>query len=158
FGFKATLILGWALSGWAMYAITFWLTRRHAAALVAALIFTLCPARLAYYGEFQIEMALGIPLAVYNLVRFLEEQRLRPLAGALAAFWIQAVAVVYYGVILGLGLFVLTVQYVALRWAGWRGRTLVAAAGGGLGLALALAPVAWPYFVTRQELGLERSM
>jgi hypothetical protein len=156
--FKVALVLFWAVSGWAMYAVTFWLTRHHPAALVGALIFVLCPARILYYGEFQIEMAFGVPLAVYALVRFLEEQRLRHLATLLVVFWMQAVAVVYYGVILGLGLAVVAAQYVALRWSCWRLRTLVAAALGSAALALALLPVARPYFVTRQELGLERGL
>lgn len=156
--FKVTLVLFWAVSGWAMYAVTFWLTRYHPAALVAALIFALCPARIDYYGEFQIEMAFGIPLAVYTLVRFLEEQRPRHLAALLIVYWMQAVAVVYYGVILGMGLAVVAAQFVALRWHGWRMKTLLMAGLGSVALALALAPVAWPYFVTRQELGFERSL
>src|SRR5262245_13663353 len=40
-----TLLLFWAFSGWAMYAVARWLTGDHAAALIAAIIFTLCPYR-----------------------------------------------------------------------------------------------------------------
>jgi hypothetical protein len=156
--YKVTLLLFWALSGWAMYATTFWLTRDHPAAAVAAVIFTLSPPRLEYYTEFQMEMAFGIPLAVYALVRFLEEQRLRHLVGFLVAFWLQAVSVWYYAVILGVGLVALAVQYAALHWAGWRPRAVGAAVLGGAALGLALAPVAWPFFVTRRELDFERGL
>ena len=155
--FNLTLLLCWALSGWAMYVTTFWLTRRHAAALVAALVFTICPARLGY-NAFQVQLMFGFPFAVYGLVRFLETQRVRPLMLLLAAFWLEAVAVVYYGVILGAGLAVVAAQYVLLRWHGWRLRALVGGTVGAAGLLGALAPIAWPYFVTRRELGLERSL
>lgn len=156
--YNLTLLGFWALSGWAMYAVTYWLTRHQPGAFIAAVIFTLSPYRTDYYSEFQMQLAFGIPLAVYCLVRFLEGQRLRHLAGLLAIFWLQAVAVWYYAVILGLGLGVVALQYVALRWRGWRARTILATALGGVMLALALAPVAWPFFQTRQELGLERSL
>jgi len=156
--YNLTLLGFWALSGWAMYAVTLWLTREHPAALIAALVFTLSPYRTEYYLEFQMEVAFGIPLAVYLLVRLLEAQRLRYLVGLLAVFWLQAIAVWYYGVILGLGLLVLALQYAALQWTGWRPRALLAGALGGGGLAVALAPVAWPFFRTRQELGFERGL
>ena len=66
--------------------------------------FTLCPMSAEYYVEFQIQTLFGIPLTVYALVRFFEEQRPRHLAAALVAYWAQAVAGQYYRVILGFGL------------------------------------------------------
>ena len=156
--YNLTLLLFWALSGWAMYAVTFWLTRSHPAAFVAALIFTLSPYRTEYYLEFQMQIAFGIPLAVYALVRFLEEQRLRYLAALVLVFWLEAIAVWYYAVILGFGLSAVALQYVALRWTGWRVRTGLAAALGAALLGLGLLPVAAPFFWTRGELGFERGL
>ena len=155
--FNLTLLAFWALSGWAMYATTFWLTGRHSAALVAALAFTVCPARLQY-NAFQVQLMFGVPLAVYALVRFLEAQRTRHLVLLLVVFWLQAVAVVYYAVILSLGLAVVATQYVALRWRGWRLRTLVTGVGGVAILLGALSPIGWPYFVTHWELHFERTL
>ena len=156
--YNVTLILFWALSGWAMYAVAIRLTRDPAAALMAAAIFTLCAYRTDMYVEFNMEMTFGIPLAVYALVRFLESQRARYLVVFGLAFWLQAISVLYYAVILACGLAVVAVQYAALRWTGWRARTpLVAAAGGGA-LGVALAPVMWPFLVTRRELGFERRL
>lgn len=156
--YNLTLLGFWALSGWAMYAVAFWLTRHRRAALIASLIFTLSPYRTDYYLEFQMQLAFGIPFAVYFVVRFLEEQMLRYLAGLLVVLWFQAAAVWYYADILGFGLAVLVLRYLALRWSGWRARRVLAAALGGALLALALAPVAWPYFRARQELGFERGL
>jgi Interleukin-like EMT inducer len=155
--YNVALFLFWAASGWAMYAVTYWITRRHAAAAVAMLVFTLAPPRIEYAVEFQMEILFGLPLAVYTVVRYLETQRLRYLGAFLVVFWLQAVAVWYFAVILGLGLVVLTLSYTLRRWSGWRPTALLAAGVGGVVLGAALMPVAWPFFVTRRELGLERA-
>src|SRR5262245_28331411 len=100
--YKATLLVFWAASGWAMYAVTARVARSQLAALVAALVFTLSPPRLEFFVEFQMEMAFGLPLAVFALVRFLEQQRVRDLVLLVLVFWLQAVTTWYYAVMLGL--------------------------------------------------------
>jgi hypothetical protein len=156
--YNLTLLFLWTLSGWAMYALVYWVTRHHRAALVASIAFTLCPMRLEYYVEFQIQTLFGIPLALYALVRFFEDQRPRHLVAALAVYWAQAVAVQYYTVILGLGLAMVALQCLALRWPHWRARTFAMAATGLLALGAALAPTLLAYALTRRELGAERSV
>jgi Interleukin-like EMT inducer len=156
--YNVTLLLFWALSGWAMYWVAWRVTGCHPAAFVAAVVFTFAPYRMDHYMEFQMEMAFGIPLAIYALVRFLETQRARYVAALVATFWVQAASVWYYAIILSLGLAAVGVQVAALRWGGWRPRALLAAALGGLVLLGALVPLAAPYYLTRQELGLERSL
>jgi hypothetical protein len=155
--YNVTLLLFWAASGWAMYVVTYAITRAHVAAAVAMLVFTLAPPRMEYGVEFQMEIMFGLPLGVWALVRFLETQRLRHLLAFLVAFWLQAIAVWYFAVILGVGLVVLALTYALRRWSGWRPAAMLAAGAGGVALAAALAPVAWPFFVTRKELGLERA-
>ena len=56
-----------------------------------------------------------------------------------------------------MGLVALAVSYALRRWSGWRPAALLAAGAGGVALGVAMAPVAWPFFVTRRELGLERA-
>ena len=56
------------------------------------------------------EMAFGIPIAIYALVRFVETRRARWVAALVAAFWIQAASVWYYAIILTLGLAAVLVQ------------------------------------------------
>jgi hypothetical protein len=153
-----TLLLFWTASGWAMYAVAYRLTGLHLAALAAALVFTLSPPRTEYYLEFQMELCFGLPLAVFALVRFLETQRARHVLALVGWFWLQAVAVWYYAVILGLGLMAVLVQCAALGWRPWRLRALLAALAAGVALLAALGPVAWPYFRTRAELGFERGL
>ena len=154
--YNLTLLLFWAASGWAMYAVTHGITRCHPAAAAAMLVFTLAPPRIQYAVEFQMEILFGLPLAVYALVRYFETQRPRYLIAFLVVFWLQAIAVWYFAVILGLGLVVLALSYALRHWSGWRGRTMLASAAGVVALGAALAPVAWPFFVTRAELGLQR--
>ena len=155
---NVTLLLFWAFSGWAMYAVALWVTGDHAAALVAALIFTLCLYRTENYLEFQMEMTFGIPLAVYSLVRFLETQRARYLAAFCLVFWLQAISVLYYAIILAFGLGMVTLQYAALRWSGWRARAVLLAAAAGALLGVGLVPVMRSFLVTRSELGFERRL
>ena len=156
--YNLTLLLFWAASGWAMYAVTFGITRSHPAAAAAMLVFTLAPPRIEYAVEFQMEIMFGLPLAVYALMRYLETQRARYLVAFLVAFWLQAIAVWYFAVILGCGLAVLALSYTLRHWSGWRVRALLTAGAGAGILVAALAPVAWPFFVTRRELGLERGV
>ena len=156
--YNLTLIAFWAISGWAMYAVAIRVTGDRVAALVAAMAFMLCPYRSDMYIEFNMEMTFGIPLAFYTLVRFLESQRPRDLALFCLVFWLQAISVLYYAVMLAFGLTVVALQYVALRWSGWRARTPLIAAVGGVALGVALVPVMLPFTVTRRELGFERSL
>jgi hypothetical protein len=155
--YNLTLLLFWAASGWAAYAVTYGITRCHPAAAAAMLVFTVAAPRIQYAVEFQMEILFGLPLAVYALVRYLETQQARYLLAFLVAFWLQSIAVWYFAVILGCGLAVLATSYLLRHWSGWRPRTLLAAAAGGAALAAGLAPVAWPFFTTRRELNLERS-
>ncbi len=156
--YNLTLLLFWGLSGWAMHAVAFRLTRDHAAALVAAAVFTLALYRTQLYVEFQLQIAFGLPLGLYALVRFLETQRTRHLLLFLLVFWLQAIAVWYYALILALGLAVTLAHYAALRWTGWRWGALARAAAGAAALGVALLPVAAPVFQTRRELGFERGL
>jgi hypothetical protein len=141
-----------------MYAVTYGITHCHPAAAASLLVFTLAAPRIQYAVEFQMEIMFGLPLAVYGLVRYLETQRARDLWGFVVVFWLQAIAVWYFAVILGCGLVILATSYVLRHWSGWRLRTVLDAGAGGVALAVGLAPVAWPFFTTRRELQLERSV
>src|SRR5262249_62133190 len=132
---------------WAMSAVALRLTGRPAAAFAAAAIFTLAPYRTELFLEFQMEIAFGIPLAIHALVRFLETQRARSLLAFLLVFWLQAIAVWYYAVILAFALAVVAVHYAALRWTGWRPRALAQAVVGGLARAGGGGAVGRPVFV-----------
>ncbi|PYM54375.1 MAG: hypothetical protein DMD79_24705 [Candidatus Rokuibacteriota bacterium] len=156
--YNLTLLVWWALSGWAMYVMAFALLRSHAGAALAALAFALCPFRTDFFLEFQMELAWPIPLALLGLLRFLELGRWRPLMGALALLWVEALASMYYAIILGLALVVVAALHALLRPGAWGWAMIRRLAGGGLVFGLALAPFLVPYGQNFRELGLERSL
>jgi len=156
--YNVTMIILWALSGWATYAAALTLTQSPAAALVGALAFTLSPYRIGYYGIITMQLTFPIPLALLFFARFLEHQRGRDLLLAFLFVWLQALAVWYYAIPLGLLLGVFALLFLLLRWRGWRWATWGWLLGGGLLLGACLLPVAWPYVEARQQLGFERSL
>ena len=111
--YNVTLLLWWALSGWAMYVLAFAVLRSHAGAAIAAIVFTLCPFRTDFFLEFQMQLAFPMPLALLGFLRFLETHRARYLAGALALVWVEALASMYYAIILGLCLVVVALLHLS---------------------------------------------
>ena len=156
--YNLTLLAWWALSAWAMYLLAFALLRSHPAAALAAVVFAFCPFRTDFYLEFQMQLAFPIPLAFLSLWRFLHGGRWRHALGMVAWVWVEALASMYYAIILGLALMAVWGLHVLLRPASWGwqplGRLMVA----GLTLALALAPFIMPYAQNLGELGLYRSL
>jgi hypothetical protein len=156
--YNLTLLLWWALSGWAMYALAFALLRSHVAAAIAAVIFTVCPFRTDFYLEFQMQLAFPIPLALLGLLRFLETERTRYLVATLTLLWVEALASMYYAIILGLSLAVVALLHFAARVYAWNWRLVLKGGIGVAALGLALAPFIVPYAQNRSELGMEREL
>jgi Interleukin-like EMT inducer len=156
--YNVTLLVWWALSGWAMYVLAFELLGSHAGATVAAVAFTLCPFRTDFFLEFQMQLAFPIPLALLALLRFLETHRTRDVAALLALVWVEALASMYYAIILGLCLVALTGLHVLLRPRAWS-RRLVGMGALSVGVfLLALTPFLLPYIENARELGLVREL
>jgi uncharacterized membrane protein YfhO len=156
--YNLTLLLWWALSGWAMYVLAFALLRSHIGAAIAAVAFAVCPFRTDFYLEFQMQLAFPIPLALLALLRFLETQRPRYLVAALALLWVEALASMYYAIILGLCLATLTLLHLVARAPTWSWRLVRDVAIGLAALGLTLVPFIVPYAQNRSELGMERAL
>jgi Interleukin-like EMT inducer len=156
--YNLTLLLWWALSGWAMYVLAFALLRSHVGAAIAAVAFTVCPFRTDFYLEFQMQLAWPMPLALLALLRFLETGRARYAAATAALLWVEALASMYYAIILGLCLAVLALLYFVARPHAWRWRLARDAALAVAALGVALAPFIVPYAQNLTELGMERSL
>ena len=156
--YNLTLLLWWALSGWAMYVLAYSLLRSHAGAAIAAVAFTVSPFRTDFYLEFQMQLAFPIPLALLALLRFLETRRVRYLAAVLALLWVEALASMYYAIILGLCLATLALLHLVAHGRTWTWRLVLQGAVGVLALGLALAPFIVPYAQNRSELGMERNI
>jgi hypothetical protein len=156
--YNLTLLLWWALSGWATYVLAFALWRSHVGATIAAVAFMVSPFRTDFYVEFQMQLAFPIPLALLALLRFLETQRTRYLAATLALLWVEALASMYYAIILGLCLVALALLHLVARPGAWSWHLVRDGAVGLTVLGLALAPFIVPYAQNRTELRMEREL
>jgi Interleukin-like EMT inducer len=157
--YNLLLLALWPLNGVAMAWTAHRLTGSRAGAWLAGAVFCLSPYFTEYHVEFQMLLAAPLPVVLYAWVRWLETQRGCWLAGALAGLTLQGLTTWYYTIILGLALVALALGFLCLRWRDWAGpRMLGALALGGAGVGLVLGPVAWPYVVTRRELGYERHL
>ena len=130
--YNLTLLFFWAASGWAMYAVGYGITRRHAAAAVGMLVFTLAPPRLEYGRRVPDGDAVRAAARRVPARPLPRGAASRDLIALLAVFWLQAIAVWYFAVILGCGLAVLALAYALRRWTGWRPRALAAAVAGSM--------------------------
>jgi hypothetical protein len=157
--FNLLVLLYWPVNGLAMAWAAHQVTRSRTAAWLAGAVFCLSPYFAIYQKEFNVLPAAAVPLAIVAWVRWLERQEPRWLALAAAAVALQGLTGWYYTVMLGLGLAVLTVGFVALRWRGWCWRRQLAGlTTGGLAVGAVLLPVALPYVALNQELGFERTL
>ncbi len=156
--YNLTLLLWWALSGWAMYVLAFTLLRSHVGAAIAGVVFSVCPFRTDFYLEFQMQLAFPIPLALLGWLRFLETRRPRYLVATLALVWVEALASMYYAIILGLCLATLTLLHLVARAPTWSWRLVRDVAIGLAALGLTLVPFIVPYAQNRSELGMERGL
>jgi hypothetical protein len=156
--YTVTVVLFRALSGWAAYYAARRLTGSPLAGWVGGIVFALCPFRTDYYHFAHMQLSFATPLAFVAFARFLERERARDLAWALVFLWCQMITVMYFGIPLSLMLAGLAVGFVLLRPRPWRFRTAVALMVGGIAFVLAFLPIAWPYLVTRAEMGFERDL
>jgi hypothetical protein len=157
--YNLLVLLFWPVNGVAMAWAAHSLTGSRGAAWLAGAVFCLSPYFTEYHLEFNMLPAASIPVALVAWVRWLERQEFRWLAVASAALAIQGMTSWYYTIILGFGLATVTLGFVCLRWRGWHlGRDLAALVGGGVGVAVVLLPIAWPYALIHRELGYERDL
>jgi len=156
--YNLTLLIWWALSGWAMYVLGLALLDSHLGATIASLAFTLCPYRTDYFLEFQMQLAFPIPLALLCFVRFLENHRWRHLGWVVLLLWVEALASMYYAIILGLCLAVVAGLHLILRSGNWNWAMVRRLLLGGIILGVALAPFLVPYVQNNRELGLVREL
>ena len=152
--YNATVLGAFALSGMAMYALVFWLSRSVTAGLIAGIAFGFSPFRAVHLSHLQTLWTCGMPLALLGLHMFFAGGRGRALALFAAGWLLTILGSLYYVVFLG--------TYLAC-WLAWfgsprpcRGR---AAAVCGVGV-LASVPIL-PLVVTARDIqarfGLSRT-
>lgn len=156
--YNVTLLAFWVLSGWTFYYAARELVQNRLAALAGATAFLVCPYRIDYYLEFQMELVAGFPLVFLFWYRALTRDGWRHVILAMIGLWLTMVSSIYYGLILGLALGVFAVAHLLLRPHSWSlGRLWRLSAATGV-FGTALLPVLIPYAQTWNELGFERTV
>ena len=94
--YNVAVLLSFPLSALAAHALTFSLTRRHDAAVVAGLIYGFNPFRADHLSQLQVLTSYWMPLALFALHSYLQHRRKRWLALFAAAWLLQALSNGYY--------------------------------------------------------------
>ena len=156
--YNVLLIASIAASGMAMHVLVRGLTGSTAGALVAGLAWACWPYRTAHLLHLQLQSLYFLPLALWALHRLAATRRWRDVwpLGLLAA--LQAASSVYYGVMTAvvLSLAAITLAWTTGQWRSSRFWSRVAAAA--VVGAIAIAPVAWPYWRAQEREGFGRNL
>jgi hypothetical protein len=161
--YNAVLLLSFAASGVAMYALVRRLTGDRWASVVAGIAFGFYSFRFEHYSHLELQITFWMPLALLTLHRTIESGRRRDAAvtGLLVA--LQTLSSLYYGLFL---LVMMAVVWAVVTFGGRIGPG-VGARGPAVDwralirlwlpavvvLALLLLPVVIPYFQNRAQLG-----
>lgn len=153
--YNITLVLSFALSAAAMFALVWRLTRSVPAAFVAGLAYGFAPYRISQLPHIQMEIVWWAPLGLLGLHAYLETGRKRWLALYGAAWMLQGAAngylLVFFSVLVGVwGLWFVVAQR---RW-----RDLIAIAVATAVAAIPLAPILLRYVHAHDYYGMVRSL
>ena len=159
--YNLTLLLAYPLSGLAMYALVWRLTRHHAAAFLAGLAFAFTPYRASHLPQIQVQVMFWAPLALLGLHEFVARsgrplaERWRWLALYAVAWMLQGASngylLVFFSLLVGLWLL-----WFAAASRRWFDLAMISAAT--LAAALPLVPILVRYVTTHEELGLGRNL
>lgn len=155
--YNLTLLLAYPLSGLAMYALVWRLTRRPGAAFVAGLAFAFAPYRVSHLPQIQVQIVFWAPLALLGLHAFVESasRRFRWLVLFAVCWMLQGASngyfLVYFSVLAGFWV----LWFVVARQR-WRDLAWIAAATGVA--VLPLIPILYRYLTAQRDLGLSRNL
>ncbi len=149
--YNTVLLLSFAASGVAMYALAKELTGNRPAALVAGVAFAFYPFRFEHYSHLELQVTFWMPLALLMMHRTVTSGRVRDgvVTGLMVA--LQTLSSLYCGLFL---LVVMAVVWVSVR--GWRtpaNRRLAPWLAAAAVVVVMVLPVAVPYLQNRGQLG-----
>jgi hypothetical protein len=148
--YNIVLLLSFAASGVAMYALARALTGDRAAAFVAGVAFAFYPFRFEHYSHLELQVTFWMPLALLMMHRTMTTRRARDgaVTGLLVA--LQTLSSLYCGLFL---LVVMGVVWLATGGLRPGGRRLVPWLAAAAVLVVLVLPVAVPYLQNRGQLG-----
>lgn len=154
---NGAVLLGFALSGLAMYFLARRLTASKGAAAVAAVLFAYCPFVFARTAHVQLLMIWCLPACLLALHVFVD----RPTLGRALILGVTIATAelfcAYYGILGGLIVGLGAVFYAVSRnyWKQWRYWSLLA---GAAGLSIGLVWPLFRHYLSLQDAGFERSL
>lgn len=156
--YNILLLLGFALSGWAMCVVVERWTGSVSGGLVAGMAYAFNAHTLVRFGHMQALHVQFLPLALAALQDLLERQPRWSAAARLAlATTAQCLTSNYLLVMTGIAMLAAAAAQ-PLAWLGRDGRRRLAlAAGAGVVSGLMVAPFLLPYYYAKQSQGLVRS-
>src|SRR6185295_14220241 len=139
-----------ALAGLGMFLLGRELTGSVTAGLVAGLAFAFTPSRIANIPHLQVLSSAWMPFVLYGLHRYFETGRVRPLAGAAAAWLVQNLSSGYY-LLFFTPIVILYIAWELTRRARWRDAGTLIRIGCAIAIVLAAtAPFLLPYLELRR--------
>jgi hypothetical protein len=172
--YNVALLLSYPLSGLAMYALAWRLTRSSPAAFLAGLAFAFAPYRASQLPHVQMLTAFWAPLALLGLHGFLESGS--PSAGERGGrgpattrsrarlLWLALFAVCWSLQGAATGYLLIYFSTLVAMWVLWflvaqgRWRDTVLVAGVGAVAVLPFVPILYRYIAVRGDLGLTRNL
>jgi hypothetical protein len=153
--FNIVLILGFALTAWAGYALAYEWTGHHAAGVLAGSAFAFNTHTLTRLAHMQGIHAWGLPLALLSADRIIVRQRWRD--AVWLAVWMTAMAYTSgYLIVFGAIMIAVVVVTRVGDWWARAGRVVTLFAGATALSGLAVVPVYLPYRRVARDLGMAR--
>jgi hypothetical protein len=149
--YNLLILLGFTLSGFAMYWVMAAWTGSTWAALIAGLAYAFNAHVLTRFVHLQAMHVEFFPIVLYAFDRVLTEKKTRDVVLLVAAFVLQALCSNYLMVFTAYAL----VACAVVRWREIGNRSLLLAA---MAAAVLLAPFLWPYYQVDRDYGLARSI
>ncbi len=152
------IILGLALSGWAMCLVMQRWTGSTAAGVIAGLLYAFNAHVLTRFPHLQAQHVEFFPLLLYALDRVLAPGRRRDAAWLAGAFVLQALCSNYLLVFITFAAVVAAAVRPADWWGAGRREVQLGLLMAAAIAAVVLAPFLWPYYVLSRDQGMVRSI
>jgi hypothetical protein len=108
--YNIVFLLSFPLTAMAAYALAYVITRQHAAAAIAGLVFAFNPYRTSQFAHLQMMWAFWMPLALATLHRYREDGRWQ---------WLVAFDLLWIGQALSNGYYLLFFSILVVLWIAW---------------------------------------
>ena len=153
--YNVTFLASYVLSGSAMYALGYSLTRRSDAAFLGGLAFAFHPFRADHLAHLELLSSYWLPVALLALHRWVKTMKRAWLIVVTVALVMQALTCGYYFVFASVLIGLWLVWFVPIRLPATSHAALLSAL---VAPVLVVSPVLWHYHLAHERLGMSRSI